>query len=38
MKEKEEIWILKGYETFALFGEKGLKVEQIQTNQITRTL
>lgn len=29
MKEKEEIWILKGYETFALLGEKGLKVEQL---------
>jgi AcrR family transcriptional regulator len=29
LKEKEEIWILKGYETFALFGETGLKVEQL---------
>jgi AcrR family transcriptional regulator len=29
MKEKEEIWIIKGYETFALFGEKGLKIEQL---------
>ena len=29
MTEKEEIWIIKGYETFALLGEKGLKVEQL---------
>jgi len=29
MTEKEEIWIIKGYETFALFGEKGLKIEQL---------
>ncbi|MFZ4399682.1 MAG: TetR/AcrR family transcriptional regulator, partial [Bacteroidales bacterium] len=25
----EEIWIIKGYETFAFFGENGLKVEQL---------
>ena len=29
MTEKEEIWITKGYETFAFFGENGLKVEQL---------
>ncbi len=29
MTEKEEIWIIKGYETFAFFGENGLKVEQL---------
>jgi len=29
MKEKEEIWMIKGYETFALFGEKGLIIEQL---------
>ncbi|SHE58809.1 TetR/AcrR family transcriptional regulator [Chryseobacterium takakiae] len=29
MTDKEEIWILKGYETFSEFGEKGLKVEQL---------
>lgn len=32
MKEKEEIWIIKGYGMFALFGEKGLKVEQLSKN------
>jgi len=32
MKEKEEIWITKGYGMFALFGEKGLKVEQLSKN------
>lgn len=29
MKEKTEIWIIKGYEIFALSGEKGLKIEQL---------
>ena len=29
MTEKEEIWIIKGYETFAFLGENGLKVEQL---------
>lgn len=29
MTKKEEIWIIKGYETFALFGEKGLVIEQL---------
>lgn len=27
MKENQEIWIVSGYETFALYGESGLKVE-----------
>lgn len=27
MKLKEEIWIVSGYETFALYGESGLKIE-----------
>lgn len=27
MKVNEEIWIVSGYETFALYGESGLKVE-----------
>lgn len=27
MKLNEEIWIVSGYETFALYGESGLKVE-----------
>ena len=29
MTEKEEIWILAGYETFAITGENGLKIEQL---------
>lgn len=29
MAVRQEIWIIKGYETFALFGEKGLKIEQL---------
>lgn len=29
MTEKTEIWIIKGYETFALLGEKGLIIEQL---------
>ncbi|TAG05650.1 MAG: TetR/AcrR family transcriptional regulator [Cytophagia bacterium] len=29
MTKKEEVWIIKGYETFALFGEKGLVIEQL---------
>ena len=29
MTDKTEIWIIKGYETFALFGEKGLIIEQL---------
>ncbi len=29
MKEKEEIWIIKGYEIFALFGAKELKIERL---------
>lgn len=29
MTEKEEIWVVKGYETFALFGENALKIEQL---------
>lgn len=29
MTEKTEIWIIKGYETFALLGEKGLKIERL---------
>ncbi len=29
MTEKQEIWIIKGYETFALFGEKVLKIEKL---------
>lgn len=29
MKEKTEIWLVKGYETFAVLGERGLKVEQL---------
>jgi len=29
MTEKQEIWIIKGYETFALFGEKELKIEKL---------
>ncbi|MCU0350235.1 MAG: TetR/AcrR family transcriptional regulator [Flavobacterium sp.] len=29
MTEKTEIWIIKGYETFALLGEKGLVIEHL---------
>lgn len=29
MTEKTEIWIIKGYETFALLGEKGLIIEHL---------
>jgi AcrR family transcriptional regulator len=29
MTEKTEIWIIKGYEIFALLGEKGLIIEQL---------
>lgn len=29
MKEKEEIWITTGYESFALTGENSLKIEQL---------
>lgn len=29
MEMKEEKWIKKGYETFAIWGENGLKVEQL---------
>jgi len=29
MTDKEEIWIIKGYETFAFLGENGLKVEHL---------
>lgn len=29
MREKEEAWIIKGYEKFALFGESSLKVEHL---------
>lgn len=29
MMEKTETWIAKGYETFALLGEKGLVIEQL---------
>ena len=29
MKEKEEVWIRKGYQTFALYGESKLKVEHL---------
>jgi AcrR family transcriptional regulator len=29
MTDKTEIWIVKGYETFALLGEKGLIIEQL---------
>lgn len=29
MTEKTEIWIIRGYETFALLGEKGLIIEQL---------
>jgi AcrR family transcriptional regulator len=29
MTEKEQIWIIKGYETFAFWGEKGLKIEKL---------
>lgn len=29
MTEKEEIWIIKGYEIFAFSGEKGLKIEHL---------
>jgi AcrR family transcriptional regulator len=29
MTEKTEIWIIKGYETFASLGEKGLIIEQL---------
>ncbi|MCA0448108.1 MAG: TetR/AcrR family transcriptional regulator [Bacteroidetes bacterium] len=29
MTEKEKIWIVKGYETFALSGESALKIEQL---------
>ena len=32
MTDKEEIWVIKGYEIFALFGENGLKVEQLAKN------
>lgn len=29
MTKKKDIWIIKGYETFALFGENGLVIEQL---------
>lgn len=29
MSEKKEVWILKGYEKFALYGEASLKIEQL---------
>ena len=29
MTEKEQIWIIKGYETFAFWGEKGIKIEKL---------
>lgn len=29
MTEKEQMWVVKGYETFALLGENGLKVEKL---------
>ena len=29
MTEKTEIWIIKGYEIFAMLGEKGLIIEKL---------
>lgn len=29
MTEKEELWIVKGYQVFATLGENGLKIEQL---------